>query len=251
VTAYDQAIAIRTRLVEREGRAELANDLAATLVNKGAALWGLSRPAEAVTAYDQAIAIRTRLVEREGRAELANDLAGALMNKGVALKSLGRLGEALAAYDQAIATYERLMEQEGRAELANDLAMALMNKGVAVEQLQRPQDSLECYRQAISLWEQLINAGQIQVTSSLVKGLRIRFDLFRGHQAWEAAAVDVMQALRSALPMLREESPSELLVQEVSNLVNALRALSPEERDQLFAALGENAAPVRQLLADR
>jgi hypothetical protein len=32
--------------------------------------------------------------------------------------------------------------------------------------------------------------------------------------------------------------------------MNALRALSPGERDPLFAALGENAAQVRQLMAE-
>src|SRR5207237_1048992 len=91
----DRVIAIYTRLVEQEGRTELANDLAAALMNKAIALTNLGQLREAVGEYDRAIAIRTRLVEQEGRAELANDLAAALMNKAVALKGLGQLREAV------------------------------------------------------------------------------------------------------------------------------------------------------------
>ena len=75
VAACDAAITILTDLVERQGRAELAGELAEALGNKGDALARLGRSDEAVAAHDAAIAIRRELVERQGRAELANDLA--------------------------------------------------------------------------------------------------------------------------------------------------------------------------------
>jgi tetratricopeptide (TPR) repeat protein len=43
IDCYDEAIGIRRRLVEVEGRVELENDLASALVNKGNALWDLGR----------------------------------------------------------------------------------------------------------------------------------------------------------------------------------------------------------------
>ena len=70
------------------GRAELANDLATALVNRGTALNDLGQHAEAVSAYDEAIAIRRDLVEH-GRAELADHLATALVNRGTALERSG------------------------------------------------------------------------------------------------------------------------------------------------------------------
>jgi hypothetical protein len=66
------------------GRDELANDLASALMNRGVALRGLGRLAEAVGAYDEAIRILRAQVEA-GRGELANDLAMALMNKALLL----------------------------------------------------------------------------------------------------------------------------------------------------------------------
>jgi tetratricopeptide (TPR) repeat protein len=89
IDCYDEAIKIRRRLVEVEGRVELANDLASALVNKGNALSDLGLHREAIDCYDEAIGIYRRLVEVEGRVELANDLASVLMNKGVALSEFG------------------------------------------------------------------------------------------------------------------------------------------------------------------
>ena len=78
---YDRAIAIREHLVEREGRRELANNLAAACMNKATAIQALGDRPGAVALYDRAIALLEHLVSREGRCELANDLAGACMGK--------------------------------------------------------------------------------------------------------------------------------------------------------------------------
>jgi tetratricopeptide (TPR) repeat protein len=126
IDCYDEAIGIYRRLVEVEGRVELANDLASALMNKGVALSVLGRLNEAIDCYDEAIGIYRRLVEVEGRVELANDLARALMNKGVALSDLGYLKEALQCYDEGIGFWEMMMA-EGKVHVA-----PLLIKGLGI-----------------------------------------------------------------------------------------------------------------------
>ena len=76
VGLYDRAIEIRERLVNVEGRRELANDLATLYGNKAdCGCTNLGDNRAAVGLYDRAIEIRERLVNVEGRRELANDLA--------------------------------------------------------------------------------------------------------------------------------------------------------------------------------
>src|SRR5262249_11291214 len=58
VASFDQATGTLRRLVEVEGRAELADDLATAMTNKGVALGGEGRLVEAVATYDEAICIR-------------------------------------------------------------------------------------------------------------------------------------------------------------------------------------------------
>ncbi len=89
MTLYDQVIVIRERLVNSEGRRELANNLATAYMNKANAVMALGDNRAAVTLYDQAIAIYERLVNDEGRRELANYLAGVYMNKANAVGILG------------------------------------------------------------------------------------------------------------------------------------------------------------------
>ena len=72
---FNKAVAIRTRLVEQEGRTELRNDLAASLANRSIVLEGVGRFSEAVDDLDKVVAIRTDLVEQEGRQDLGNSLA--------------------------------------------------------------------------------------------------------------------------------------------------------------------------------
>jgi tetratricopeptide (TPR) repeat protein len=124
IDCYEEAIEIRRRLVEVEGRVELENDLANALMNKGVALSDLGRHGQAIDCYDEAIKIRRRLVEVEGRVELVNDLAKALLNKGVALSDLGYLKEALQCYDEGIGFWEMMMT-EGKVHVAPSLIKGL------------------------------------------------------------------------------------------------------------------------------
>jgi tetratricopeptide (TPR) repeat protein len=126
---YDHAEDVYRQLVEREGRAELANDLAAALTNKGNVLQGLGRLAESIGACDAAIAILQRLVEREGRAELANDLAKALANKAMALEQREDWQAALACFEAAIGWNKACVEagmEHFRSELLSMIRLRMI-----------------------------------------------------------------------------------------------------------------------------
>ena len=83
VGLFDRAIEIRERLVNVEGRRELADDLA-NLHEQGHCGDSLGDDRAAVV-YDRAIDIRERLVNVEGRHELLGDLACVKADRSLAL----------------------------------------------------------------------------------------------------------------------------------------------------------------------
>ena len=78
VNRSDQSIAIRERLVNSDGRRELANDLARAYLNKANAMRALGDNRAAVTLYDQTIAILERLVTGKAHGEPAQQLGTGL-----------------------------------------------------------------------------------------------------------------------------------------------------------------------------
>ena len=165
---YDHAIAIRQRLVNQEGRWELANGLLKVYMSKAVALRLLHDTRGAVALYDQAIAIHERLVNQEGRWELANDLAGLYMDKAAALRDLGDTRGVLALYDQALVIRERLVNQEGRWELANGLATTYGYKARAVRDLGDNRGAVALYDQEIAIRERLVNQeGRCELADDL------------------------------------------------------------------------------------
>jgi len=133
--------------------------VAAAHNNRGTALAGLGRLAEAADGYARAVA-------------LAPDYLDAVINRGNTLKDLGRLEEALACYDgamaisprhavallkrgnvlhglrrheEAIASYDRAVS------IDPDLSEAWHNRGAALARAGRPADSVASYDRAIAL----------------------------------------------------------------------------------------------------
>ncbi len=127
----ENVIGILRPLVEA-GRTELANDLAAALMNKGNAQQGLGELRAAIQSYDEAIGILRPLVEA-GRTELANDLAAALMNKGNVLAQEDRWQEAIDCYDKGIALWQAQIEA-GRTHF---LPMLLKARGIRIDLFRR------------------------------------------------------------------------------------------------------------------
>jgi tetratricopeptide (TPR) repeat protein len=249
----DCAAALYQILVDG-GRAELANDLAAALMNKAVALRSLGRGVEALEFYDRAIGIRDELVQA-GRAELANDLAAALMNKAVALYSLGRGVEALAFYDRAIVIRDELV-QAGRAELANDLATALANRAVAWETAEEWDKSLADYAAAIGWRAALVEqAGRSELLPELVKNYWCRLDVLLKLERWPEAAADAWAAFALAMNAVQDEGVhpalKEATARELAQAVGLLRQLTPEQRELIYAALTPaQAATLREAVGE-
>jgi tetratricopeptide (TPR) repeat protein len=150
---YDEAIKIRRRLVEVEGRVELENDLARALINKGIALRALGRLNEALQCYDEGIGL-LEMMMAEGKVHVAPSLIRGLGNRfelkrqmrdwdGAAddvrkalacvmpFLSSGSLTEALAMeFDEFLQTLRQLTEEEWTA-----LASALGEDAEQVRQL--------------------------------------------------------------------------------------------------------------------
>jgi tetratricopeptide (TPR) repeat protein len=253
LAAFEQTVETQQKLVTA-GRAELANDLAAALMNKAVALYSLGRGGEALAFYDRAIDIRDELV-KAGRAELANDLAAALMNKANALRSLGRGGEALAFYDRAIVILDELVTA-GRAELANDLATALANRAIAWESAEEWDKSLADYAAAIGWRAALVEqAGRSELLPELVKNYWCRLDVLLKLERWPEAAADAWMAFALAMNASQDESVhpalKEATAREFAQAAGLLRQLTPEQRELIYAALTPaQAAALREAVGE-
>jgi tetratricopeptide (TPR) repeat protein len=226
---YDQAIAIRERLIKQEGRRELADDLASVYMNKALAASALGDHRGSVALYDQAIAIWERLVNQEGRRELANRLATAYMNKAIAVSDVGDKRGAVALYDQAIAIRERLVNQEGRRELANELANAYLNKATAVRALGDNRGAVALLDQAIAIWERLVNQeGRRELANELANAYLNKAAAFQGLGDNRGAVALLDQAIAIWERLVNQEGRRELangLAKAYMNKANAVSAL--------------------------
>jgi hypothetical protein len=84
VAAFDEAIAVYRRLLERNWRAERARDLAVAVMNKGYALADLCDRPGAVAAFEEVVTLSRRLIEL-GHPDQAQYLTEAEKNKQCAL----------------------------------------------------------------------------------------------------------------------------------------------------------------------
>jgi tetratricopeptide (TPR) repeat protein len=119
------------------GDADVAEQVAVALFNKGVALGQADRVEESLAAFDE---VARRFAGRPEPA-LAEQVAKALFNKGVVLGRAGRVEEELAAFDEVARRFA------GRPEpaLAEQVAKALFNKGVALGQADRVEEELAAY----------------------------------------------------------------------------------------------------------
>jgi serine/threonine protein kinase len=154
---FARAVAILERLVNQQGRLELASELAVAYTSIASVTYGLFDKNVAVTFYNRSIDIYERLVQQDGKLELLNSLAAAYMNKASAVSALGDKITAVALYDHAIEIRERLVNRIGRSEVADDLATAYMNKAVAVRDMGDTASAVALYDRAIEIWERLVN----------------------------------------------------------------------------------------------
>ena len=168
IAEYDQAIAVRRRLLERDKRWETATDLAVSLMNKGHTLANYGDLQGAVNSHGESVAIWERLVEQERRWESAPDLAAALMNKGATIYRIGDSVSAAQLYDKSITIWRQLVQREGRREFAVYLARTLLNKGLVIS----TPAAVKFYEEGISILQELVERdGQQDLAPDLALAL--------------------------------------------------------------------------------
>jgi tetratricopeptide (TPR) repeat protein len=120
--ALEHATSGFQQLVSQEGRQELGNRLAATLINTGAVHEDQGQYARAAEAYQQALVLLRRLVIEDRQEGLLGDLGDCLVRQGQALTLLGRWDEARAHFEEARPILEGILERQGGPEPAYSLA---------------------------------------------------------------------------------------------------------------------------------
>jgi predicted O-linked N-acetylglucosamine transferase (SPINDLY family) len=152
--------------------------------NRGKALAGLGRAADALASYDRAVALAP------GYAEAHN-------NRGNALRALKRAADALASYDRAIA-------------IAPGYAEAFGNRGNALMDLRRPEEALASYDRALGLKPGLASAhanrGVALLESRHLAGALASFD-----HAIRLAPGNAEAHANRALVLLRLGRPGDAL----------------------------------------
>jgi tetratricopeptide (TPR) repeat protein len=244
---YDRAVALLEGLARDGGDDELAGDLAAASMTRGDALRRLDRAAEAEPDYQRAIELYLRLGD-----EAATDLPRARAEKGRLLLTLGRWAEAAAEHEAAIALLEPQVELERqtndvlrklggecRADTEDAQAVARMDRGDALKGLGRLGDAVAEYERAIAAWERLVREGIAGLADRLGAAVATGFEAHCQLRRWADAAADLRRGLAAAPGGDRPPEP----------VVEALRALSGEDRAAVEAHLGDVAPRVSGWLA--
>ena len=231
---FDAAVELFTRLVEQEGRSELANDLAMSLNNRGNALKDQGKLVEAMADYNKAVEIHTRLVEQEGRSDLANDLAGSLNNRSNALKDQGKFADAFADCDKAVAIYTRLVEKEDRSELANDLAGSLNNRGTALSGLGKLAEAMADFDKAVAIRTRLVEQeGRSELANDLAVSYFNRAITLMFLARLENALADAEKAVTIFSVLVHNKGRAELSPRlENAEKLRAMIRKAIEDRDQ-------------------
>src|SRR5437762_3230825 len=141
VECYDRAIEIREELV-RGGRADLREDLATALMNKGVALGNQKQFGPAVECYDRAMEIREELVGG-GCADLREDLAMTLGNKHILVEIQGDPAQALDLIRLAVGIRRELYEED-YSHQTEEFLQALEWMAQTLDSLGRAREAREC-----------------------------------------------------------------------------------------------------------
>jgi len=150
------AIRIYERLIRREGRKELRNDLAMAYNNRGLALRGQGNLTAAVADFARAVEIYETLVSKQKRKDLRNELAVTYNSRGAAFADQGDPSAALADFGRAVEIYETLVSNGDRRDLRKDLAGTYNNRGNALAALGDLSAAVADYDSAIEIRETLV-----------------------------------------------------------------------------------------------
>src|SRR6185369_13724046 len=135
----------------------------------------------------------------------------------------------------------------------NDLAVAYMNKAIALEEQSNFDEALACYeksRQGRTFCVEHLN--MFWVVPRLLETLRYRLMTLLQLQRWPAAAEEFMRFRALFTSYIEKDGIDDGLKEaarnEMDKMISELRELSSEQRELLYAELGNGAEPVRSLI---
>jgi len=236
LTSHDEALRILRSLVQ-DGRDELVPDLTDALMNRGIALAELNRSEEALADLDEAVATYHILIEA-GRRDLEPNLAGALANRATALIKLNQLENALAGHDEALAAYRALVRND-RGDLVPNLTLTMMNRADALQELDRLEEALVSYDEAANMCDVEVQEGKFHLIPLLLRALNGCTALALSMQRWHVASAQIVRACHRVAPLLEAAPMLETIGEEWEVLLRLLQPLSDEDREQVYALLGD------------
>lgn len=140
--AYRRARGFLEEAVAREGRADLADELAECFDHESTLVRDLENPAAAVEVARKAVALWQRLGQVDGDEAWWRELAGARQKLGSALSEAGDMGAALDEYHEALRSVD-----SDHGSPVNPTLAAVTNHGIGVVSRKsgRPDEAVEWY----------------------------------------------------------------------------------------------------------
>ena len=226
----------------------LVNQLAELLVRLGKFLEDLGRPKDAIPYYDDAAATYRNLIENHGREERAVDCASVLRKQGQLLRELGRPANALPCFAEAVALYRDAVEVQKRDDYRQHLGCALVDAGDSLEAHRRLREATLHYAEAADIFRSYFDTPGYDLLYHLLVAYAGLWDVAVAEVNWPAAATVMLAGLDafSGKQRIGQVKPTGNEGRDL--LVARLRALSPEQREQLFAAAGDRAGAIRQVV---
>lgn len=158
VDAYSREVASLNELVEKQGRVDLTDDLAAVRLDRGVALRDLGRWLESLEDCQASVALYHWSLEVQGRADSAIDVAKARANCGNVLMLLNRPLDALTEYDQATAHLRQFVEICRRSQTQGESDASQRDTGAALPMRRRLEEALVELDRASSLRRRISDA---------------------------------------------------------------------------------------------
>ena len=125
---YQQSLAIKKELGDRQGQANSLNNL-------GNAYLNLGQYPKAIKFHQQSLAIFQELGDRQGQ-------ASSLGNLGLAYRNLGQYPKAIEYHQQSLAIFQELGDRQGQASSLGNLGLAYRNLGQYPKAIEYHQQSL-------------------------------------------------------------------------------------------------------------
>ncbi|SDU02105.1 CHAT domain-containing protein, partial [Nitrosomonas ureae] len=221
---YQQSLAIKRELGDRNGEANSLNNL-------GIVYKSLGQYPQALNYHQQSLAIRRKIGERNGEADTLNNL-------GNVYTSLDQYPQALDYYRQSLTIVRELGDRNGEASSLNNL-------GRVYTSLSQYLQALDYYQQSLAITEQLLGESHPDTAVVLLNYAKLQRALDQTTRAifYGKRAINVLQASRESNRQLSDELRKSFLKSKESSYRTVadwlLEAGRLAEAEQVLAMLKE------------